>query len=211
MRTTTAVTLSMTALVPTRCPLSSVDPWWVRRWDFPRLQLAVLYRPGPGLLGMAAGKRWGRLGLAAVLALALLCQLTWIVPYLPLASVQMRRATRADAMASVRIFTANVLMTNRAADRLRALIEHAEPDVLILTEPDAWWADQLWVLEQTFLYRTSHSPSRCNSEITASEIDRSGQVWVSRRLRERVAVDGEIPIIGLYDQLESLSSEEWKA
>jgi endonuclease/exonuclease/phosphatase (EEP) superfamily protein YafD len=70
--------------------------------------------------------------------------------------VQTLRATRADSNASIRIFVANVLMTNRAADRLRALIEHADPDVLILTEPDAWWADQLRGLEQTFLYRTSH-------------------------------------------------------
>jgi endonuclease/exonuclease/phosphatase (EEP) superfamily protein YafD len=70
--------------------------------------------------------------------------------------VQTQVATHADAEASMRIFIANVLMTNRAADRLRALIEHAEPDVLIFTEPDAWWADQLRGLAQTFLYRASH-------------------------------------------------------
>jgi endonuclease/exonuclease/phosphatase (EEP) superfamily protein YafD len=91
----------------------------------------------------------------------------------------MRRATRADAKASIRIFIANVLMTNRAAERLRALIEHAELDVLILAEPDAWWADQLRVLEQMFLYCRSHSPSRFNSETTASEVDRSGRVCES--------------------------------
>jgi endonuclease/exonuclease/phosphatase (EEP) superfamily protein YafD len=156
MRMTTAVILSMIALLPTLLPLSSVDWWWVRIWDFPRLQLAVLYLLGLGLLWMAAGTGWGRVGLAGVLALAFLYQLTWIVPYLPLAPVQTRRATRADAEASIRIFVANVLMSNRAADRLRALIEQAGPDVLILTEPDAWWADQLRGLEQTFLYRTSH-------------------------------------------------------
>jgi endonuclease/exonuclease/phosphatase (EEP) superfamily protein YafD len=138
MRMTTAVILSMIALLPTLLSLSSVDWWWVRIWDFPRAQFAVLYLLGLGLLWMAAGKGWGRLGLAGVLALALLYQLTWIVPYLPLAPVQTRRATRVHAEASIRIFIANVLMTNRAADRLRALSEHADPDVLILTEPDAW-------------------------------------------------------------------------
>jgi endonuclease/exonuclease/phosphatase (EEP) superfamily protein YafD len=156
MRMTTAVILSMIALLPTLLPLSSVDWWWVRIWDFPRLQLALLYLLGLGLLWMAAGKGWGRLGLVGVLALALLYQLTWIIPYLPLAPVQTQVAMHADAEASMRIFIANVLMTNRAADRLRALIEYAEPDVLILTEPDAWWADQLRGLAQTFLYRASH-------------------------------------------------------
>jgi endonuclease/exonuclease/phosphatase (EEP) superfamily protein YafD len=92
---------------------------------------------------MAADKSWGRIALAGVLALAFLYQLTWIVPYLPLAPVQTLAATRADADASIRIFIANVLMTDRAADRLGALIEHADPDVVFLTEPDAWWAKQL--------------------------------------------------------------------
>jgi endonuclease/exonuclease/phosphatase (EEP) superfamily protein YafD len=128
----------------------------VRIWDFPRLQLAVLYLLGLGLLWMAAGKSWGHLGLAGVLVLAFLYQLTWIIPYLPLAPVQTLHATRVDAKASIPIFVANVLMTNRAADRLHRLIAHTDPDVVILTEPDAWWADQPRGLEQTFLYCTSH-------------------------------------------------------
>jgi endonuclease/exonuclease/phosphatase (EEP) superfamily protein YafD len=156
MRMTAAVMLSTIALLPTLLPLSSVDWWWVRIWDFPRLQLAILYLLGLGLLWMAADKSWRRIALAGALALAFLYQLTWIVPYLPLAPVQTQAATGADAKASIRIFIANVLMTNRAVDRLRTLIEHADPDVLILTEPDAWWEEQLQGLAQSFLYRTSH-------------------------------------------------------
>src|SRR5690606_4624617 len=71
------------------------------------------------------------------------------------APVQTQAASGVDANASISIFIANVLMTNRTADRLRALIQHADPDVLILTEPDAWWAIQLRGLEQTFPYHTS--------------------------------------------------------
>jgi endonuclease/exonuclease/phosphatase (EEP) superfamily protein YafD len=156
MRMSTAVILSMIVLLPTLLPLSSVDWWWVRMWDFPRLQLAILYLISLGLLWMSAGTGWGRLGLAGILALALLYQFTWIVPYLPLAPVQTQVATRADGRASIRIFIANVLMTNRAEDRLRALIAHTDPDVLILTEPDAWWADQLRGLAQTFPHHTSY-------------------------------------------------------
>jgi hypothetical protein len=73
---TTAVILSMIALLPTLLPLSSVDWWWVRIWDFPRLQLAVLYLLGLGPLWMAAGKSWERPGLAGVLALTFLYQPT---------------------------------------------------------------------------------------------------------------------------------------
>jgi hypothetical protein len=105
MRMTTAVILSMIALLPTIWHLSSVDWGWVRIWDFPRLQLAVLYLLGLGLLWMAAGKSWGHLGLAGVPVLAFLYQLTWIIPYLPLAPVQTLHATRVDAKASIRIFS----------------------------------------------------------------------------------------------------------
>ena len=37
MRMTTAVILSIIALLPTLLPLSSIDWWWVRIWDFPLL------------------------------------------------------------------------------------------------------------------------------------------------------------------------------
>ena len=156
MRIGTAVILAVIALLPTILPLFSVDWWWVRIWDFPRLQLAILYLLGLVVLWTVAWKSWGRVGLAGVLALAVLYQLTWIVPYLPLAPVQTQPAMRAGAEASIRIFVANVLMANRTADRLRVLIGHADPDVLILTEPDAWWADQLQGLEQSFPYHTSY-------------------------------------------------------
>lgn len=156
IRMMTAAILAMLILLPTLLPMLSVDWWWVRIWDFPRLQLAVAYLLGLILLWLAADKGWERLGLTAILGVAFLYQLTWIVPYLPLASVQTQAASSTDTNASLRIFIANVLMTNRAADPLRALIDPADPDVLILTEPDAWWADQLRELQQAFPYHISY-------------------------------------------------------
>ena len=65
------------------------------------------------------------------------------------------------------------------------------------------------VASPTSLYPSA--PFRFNSETTASEIDRSARIFVPRRLRERIAVDGKIAIIALRDRLESRSPEEWNS
>lgn len=44
------------------------------------------------------------------------------------------------------IFIANVLMSNRQADRLLELIREKTPDVLIAVETDPWWVDHLRTL-----------------------------------------------------------------
>jgi len=82
IRLMTAAILAMLILLPTLLPMLSVDWWWVRIWDFPRLQLAVAYLLGLVLLWLVADKGWERLGLTAILGVAFLYQLTWIVPYL---------------------------------------------------------------------------------------------------------------------------------
>ncbi len=101
-------------LLPTLLPLWSVEWWWVRIWDFPRAQLAVLHlvATAPMLAGVRHG--WTALAMSGVLALCLLYQVSWIVPYLPLAPVQTQPATRSDQESSLSMVMANVLMTNRA-------------------------------------------------------------------------------------------------
>jgi endonuclease/exonuclease/phosphatase (EEP) superfamily protein YafD len=186
----------MIALLPTLLPLSSLDWWWIRIWDFPRLQLAILYLLSLGLVWIAAGNSWGRLGLAGVLAAAFLYQLTWIVPYLPLAPVQTQAAVHANTDASMRIFIANVLMTNRTADRLRALIDRTDPDVVVLTEPDAWWADQLRGLEQNFPHHTPYPLDNTYGMILYSRLPLV-------QSEEKFLVEPDIPSIHAHLRLRS--------
>jgi hypothetical protein len=58
--------------------------------------------------------------LSAVLALALLYQVAWIVPYLPLAPVPTQLVMCADAEAMMRIFLANVLTWAEPVQELTA-------------------------------------------------------------------------------------------
>lgn len=123
-----------------------------RAMDFPRLQLAVLATLHilAQLLFLDFGKvsTWG---LFAGVSLCLCWHLWWIVPYGPLWPVEVRAAINSvDRRLS--IMTANVLTSNRNADKLLALVEEHKPDVLVTLESDQWWQDRLDTLETEMPY-----------------------------------------------------------
>jgi endonuclease/exonuclease/phosphatase (EEP) superfamily protein YafD len=183
-------------LLPTLLPLLSVEWWWVRVWDFPRAQLVGLYLVMIVLLLLVAGRGWASLAISGLLALALLHQLTWIVPYLPLAPLQTQYATMTDQAFTLRILIANVLMTNRAADRFISMVERIEPDLVIITEPDAWWAEQLGVLDVSFPYHTKYPLENTYGMMVYSRLPLP-------RSEVKFLVDEEIPSIHSHIRLRS--------
>lgn len=125
--------------------------WWIRYADFPRMQIAL------GLLCVLGVHLsiYGIVGaLDAVVALAvagaLVDQAIRIFPYTPLASKEVAQAQRASAEASIRIMISNVLMENRRAGDLLALVRENDPDVLLVVETDDWWHEQLEVLDRKY-------------------------------------------------------------
>jgi hypothetical protein len=62
------IILSLLLLLPTVLPILSVDWWWVRIWDFPRLQMAVLYVIIMALILALVDHAWTRWSVAGVLA-----------------------------------------------------------------------------------------------------------------------------------------------
>jgi endonuclease/exonuclease/phosphatase (EEP) superfamily protein YafD len=143
-------------VLPTILPLSTVPWWWVRVWDFPRLQLAILYLVAIALLYVLAPRGWSRFIIACALVLCLAYQLSWIYAYLPIAPIQTQRATTTSRQHALRIMVANILMTNRSAEKFLQVVNQAEPDLLIVDEPDAWWAEQLRGLDAVFSHQTKY-------------------------------------------------------
>jgi endonuclease/exonuclease/phosphatase (EEP) superfamily protein YafD len=135
--------LLITALIAlvTLLPLSSSKAWWVRMWDFPRLQIAAATLPtGALILAVPAPWRWAAL---AVLAACLAYQAWRIRPYTPLSRTEMAFADASGDGHDVRLIAANVLMENDEHAKLVGLIEQVDPDVLFLMETDARWAEAL--------------------------------------------------------------------
>ena len=183
-------------LLPTLLPLLSVEWWWVRVWDFPRAQLVGLYLVAIILILLVAGREWTSLATSGLLGIGLLYQLTWIVPYLPLAPLQTQYATITEHAFTLRILIANVLMTNRAADRFIATVNRVQPDVVIITEPNAWWAEKLRPLDEVFPHSTKYPLENTYGMMVYSRLPLA---WAEVKF----LVDKEIPSIHSHIQLRS--------
>lgn len=143
--------LTMLFTVATFLPVVKSDYWTFRILEYPRLQKFVI-----GLFILAAcfyakpetgDLFWWMLPL-------LLLSLTYLVikifPYTPLAPKEMKRVKGGDRNGEIRIFTANVLQTNQAYDKLLKQIEEKDPDVIFLVETDKKWEREVSELEKEY-------------------------------------------------------------
>ena len=135
--------LALLVLV-TVLPIIETDEWWVRLWDYPRLQIAALI--AAALLGLIAlGPRRGRtfwIAISAGLA-GLVWQLWQVASYIPGWPVAVESAETCAPGNAIRLLNANVLLTNRDFGSLTELIEQRDPDVVLLLEPNAAWARKI--------------------------------------------------------------------
>lgn len=129
----------------------SQPSWWVRGWDFPKLQIGALLL----LLLLAQGmlldfsNHWNLI-LPSLTLCCLAYQWWWIRPYTRLARCEAAWADPDDDAPRIRILSSNVLTPNRHAGRLVELVRQYRPDVLVTLETDQWWEDQLQVLTDQY-------------------------------------------------------------
>lgn len=143
--------LSFLAIALTVLPLFKFSAWWFRIGDFPRLQIVVL------CLLIAVFFFITAFPLTAaeiiLLLLLLICSVYHIFrifPYLPFYSKQVEQAKEPKAENIIRILISNVLMYNRNSDKLLALIEKADPDLILLAEVDERWINEIAALEKSY-------------------------------------------------------------
>lgn len=124
--------------------------WWIRIWDFPRLQLAVIGSVALGLLLLAPPfDGAARRAATAVVAIAVLYQASRIWRYTRLSPREVQRSALDDPARRLSIVIANVLEDNRDADTMLRVIRDADPDVVLCVETDAWWCERLDALRAT--------------------------------------------------------------
>ena len=152
--------LTVAALIATLLPLLRAEAWWIRVFDFPRLQIV-----GLALLTLAGGLvlEWHQLpgywGIGLLLALlgSVVYQLVRIVPYTPLASKQVGDTTLPDEARHISLAVMNVLQFNKHGKEALAELERIDPDIIMAVETDKWWLEQLKPLEKTHPH-TCHEP-----------------------------------------------------
>ena len=142
-------------------PLSDSAHWLIRAWDFPRVQIvAVAWLLMFGtVLTLWFGRSDNRFPLWT--SLAIVITLTFwhgfqIFPYTRIASNQAastainQECHRRDDASTVRIVISNVEMENEQYDLWMQTMREADPDVMIILEPDQKWIDSVRSLIETF-------------------------------------------------------------
>ena len=147
------VALAAVVIAWTALPLLRHEVWWIRIFDFPRRQIAVLTLLSVlayvWLAGFDSPLDWLLVG--ALLACAAY-QLVRIGIYTPLYKKQVKDAVDPDSDHCVGVVVANVLTPNRNAEALLEIVRARDPDVMLFVETDHWWQQRLDALETSHPY-----------------------------------------------------------
>ena len=128
----------------TLLPLLPLRHWWIRIFDFPRVQIAALAALGAIPVVFSRSRRGKReAATVAVLGSCLAYQLARTLPYTSMWSKQVQDARAPAAGRRVTLLLSNVLMTNRNAAALVELVRREQPDILLAVEADRRWEEQL--------------------------------------------------------------------
>lgn len=133
------------AVVATLIPLVASDFWWIRIYDYFHIQLTMLT-----LAALAAYfirfdiKRKEDYVFMVVLLICFVYQLVGIYPYLPHKNYIVGDASPDQSENNlIRFYAANVLQENTDPSLLIQEIIQKDPDVLLLTETDLTWRNNL--------------------------------------------------------------------
>ncbi|MBW3129048.1 endonuclease/exonuclease/phosphatase family protein [Hymenobacter defluvii] len=153
--------LTSVAIVATVVPLVKAQAWWIRVFDFPRLQIvAGALLSEAALFALRMTTEPSGIVLAVVLGVCGVYQIFRILPYTSLRPKQVADSDPegiANKDRQITIMVTNVLMTNRDAPSCLRAIRDCGPDILLAVETDQWWLDQLRVLEEDYPY-TAYEP-----------------------------------------------------
>ena len=146
-------------ILATTLPFIRRGYWWLRVFDFPRLQIAALGATvlALGLLTLPLNPFSLAVFLALFLSIAV--QVYRIYPYTPLAATEVVSARDVRSNSRLRIFVANVLMANRQSEKLLKVLKVVDPDLIFLVETDEWWADALSQYTRPYPFRIEQPQS----------------------------------------------------
>jgi endonuclease/exonuclease/phosphatase (EEP) superfamily protein YafD len=144
---------SILMCIPTLASITRYDEWWIRGFDFPRIQISFLILT---VIVISVyiydfSESWHYIAIG-VLALSLLYQFKKIFPYTYLAKKQVLQFEGDQQEATISILVSNVLTPNKESGKLIDLVNERKPDILLTLESDKRWENELAVLEKDYEY-----------------------------------------------------------
>jgi len=129
---------------------TSSDEWWMRAFDYPRVQITIFSIVILLLsLLLFRWRHWWSALYLMLLVVAVGYQLYILYPYwYPVTpAVPNRTAITARTFS---LLSANVLMENQDTAAFLAIVDQYDPDLLLVMEPNEWWMAQLQPLRDRY-------------------------------------------------------------
>ncbi len=140
----TLILVGLSMILFTILPILQSNIWWIRIFDFPRLQIIIILAIILGAyFSISAIDTAAQVIFIGILLASLIYQCYMIFPYTPLARRQVQHSKQVNQRTRCRLFFANVLMNNRQSASLREQIRQADPDIILAVETDLWWQQEL--------------------------------------------------------------------
>ena len=140
--------ISLLMLVPTIASMTKFDQWWVRGFDFPRIQISFLIII---VLIFAiitySFKEFWHFIIIGFLFISLIYQIIRIFPYTIFSKKQVLSFEEKDSKGTISILVSNVLTPNRSSEKLIVHVHKNQPDMLLTLETDMYWENELKELE----------------------------------------------------------------
>ncbi len=145
--------LNFLFLIPTLASITRFDQWWVRGFDFPRIQISVCIIITLILCAFFYdfSETWHYVA-TALLFLSLIYQSIKIFPYTILSRKQVIKFKGKADDATISILVSNVLTPNKHPEKLVALVKKRQPDILLTLESDKRWEKELEEIEDDYKY-----------------------------------------------------------
>lgn len=129
-----------------------MEYWFIRIFDYPRLQILIGGVIITALFLFVFERKKVDIIFLTIILLVVISQAYLIFPFTSIAPVEVLSADEEFEDSSISILVSNVLMTNRGSSELLSIIHDYDPDIVLLTEPDNWWADNLNELDSIYSY-----------------------------------------------------------
>lgn len=145
-------TLASLVVLCTALPFVRHGAWWIRAWDFPRVQvlaLGLVVIAGTILISSATRWRLDMIAVAAACSAAVIIQAAQVAPYTTLWPKSVP-TTRSD---STSLLVVNLDVRNDRKDEVAASIRGVDADLLLVIELDEHWEDGLRALRSRYPHR----------------------------------------------------------
>ncbi len=154
-----AIIIGILGIALTVKPFIKNANWFIRLGDFPRLQVLSLLIVAFGLWGLVFDYRKPQDYLFALgLIVSITYQIQAILPFTILHRKEVQSAREPDLDdTNISLLIFNVLMENREFERVLKLVETYNPDVVLLAEPNDWWAEKLAPLKENYPNLAAHT------------------------------------------------------